>query len=375
MLLAAVALAVAAALSGGTAAHAATTAQAAAAAASSTPCSFDPATSCQSTDAAVTVNSQSSGASSCTFTWHVDWADGSTSDVTVTDPADGYAALARHTYAKAGAYHITATGQVTEGNCTTTTGSYFFTLVKPTPTCNAKPIVYYVHGIGQGPTVSHTQLSQSATLYSFDLDLSGIIGLNSYSAKPVLYPAASSFNVGATWDTYMNDGVRNLQSDVTQGNNSACAGDKHIALVGFSMGAWVIDKWLQQHKNEWSEVTAVTLFGDPCWTSPGHNEGLTRLGLLGYGCPPSKDYPYPAAKSSVPFPVKPYTLNKDPVSGQGFSGGYTVLNEDRQLLSAIACVSVTTCPHLDYRIGYQGAALVDQGAVLVAGQLKKYLIS
>src|ERR1700756_3471586 len=92
----AVALAVAAALSGGTAAHAAT------AAASSTPCSFNPATSCQSTDATVTVNTDFTGASACAFTWQVDWADGSSSDATVTDPADGYLSLGQHTYTQAG---------------------------------------------------------------------------------------------------------------------------------------------------------------------------------------------------------------------------------------------------------------------------------
>lgn len=126
VLLLAAALAVAAALSGGTA-HAATTA------ASSTPCSFNPATSpCQSTDATVTLNSHYSGTSACTFTWHIDWADGSSSDVTDTNPADGYLFLAQHTYAKAGTYHITVTGQVVAGDCTATGGNYYFTLVKPT---------------------------------------------------------------------------------------------------------------------------------------------------------------------------------------------------------------------------------------------------
>ena len=239
---------------------------------------------------------------------------------------------------------------------------------------STKPIVYYVHGIGQGPTVSHPQLSQSAELSTFDQDLSETIGNWTYTAKPVLYPAADGFNLLGTWDTYMNDGVRNLQSDITQGNSSTCSGDRHIALVGYSMGAWVVDKWLQQHKNEWNEVTAVALYGDPCWISSGHNEGLTRLFLLSYGCPPSKDYPDPAAKSSVPFPVESKTLNLDPVSGDGFHGGLGDLREV-QLAAAIACVSARTCPHLDYQYGYSGAALVNDGATLVADQLEKYGIT
>jgi hypothetical protein len=363
VLLLAVALAVAAAMCGGTAAHAASTA------ASSTPCSFNPATSCQSTDGTVSLSTQYSGASACTFTWDVNWADGSSSDVTDTDPADGYDLLAQHTYAKAGTYHVTATGQVTAGDCSAGNASYYFTLVKPTSACRTYPIVYLVHGIGQGPTVSHPQLSQSPTLYTFATDLRDT---TSFTARPVPYPAADGFNLVATWDTYMNDGVRNLQSDITQGNNSTCAGYRHIALVGYSMGAWVIDKWLQQHKSEWNEVTAVTLFGDPCWTSPKYNEGLTRLFLADYGCPPAKDYPYPAARSSVPFPIFSYTLNKDPVSGQGFSGSFTTLNADRQLASAIACLSPVTCPHLDYQTGWIGAGAVQDGANIVAAAFGRY---
>lgn len=155
-----VALAAAAALSGGTAAHAATTVQAATAAASSTPCSFDPVTSCQSTDATVTVNNQSANASACTFTWRIEWADGSSSDITVTDPADGYARLAQHKYARAGTYHVTATGQVTVGDCTTITGNYYFTLLKPTPVRSApgEACVFNAPPGGIRITVPHTHV-------------------------------------------------------------------------------------------------------------------------------------------------------------------------------------------------------------------------
>lgn len=134
VMLLAVALAVAAGLSGGTEAHAAT------AAASSTPCSFNSSGSCQSTDGTVTLNGHYSGASACTFTIHVDWADGSSSDITKTNPADGYVFLAQHTYANAGTYHITATSQVAAGDCTATGGNYSFTLVKPAPTNTSGPI-------------------------------------------------------------------------------------------------------------------------------------------------------------------------------------------------------------------------------------------
>jgi hypothetical protein len=161
-LLLAAALAVAAALSGGTAAHAAT------AAASSTPCTFGPATSCESTDPTVTVNLHNSGASACTFTWHVGWGDGKVSDVVITDPPDGYGLLGLHTYVKTGAYTISATGQVTSGGagCTVTNGDFFFTLDQ-IPTSGSGPATgatyvalgdSYSSGEGLGPFQAGTDV-------------------------------------------------------------------------------------------------------------------------------------------------------------------------------------------------------------------------
>lgn len=124
----AAALAAAAAMADGTAAHAATVA------ASSAPCTLNPATSCQSTNGTLALNIQYTTASACTFDWHVDWGDGNVSDVTVTDPPDGYVRLAQHTYTKANAYTISATGQVTAGTCTASPENGFFTLLKPPPT-------------------------------------------------------------------------------------------------------------------------------------------------------------------------------------------------------------------------------------------------
>jgi hypothetical protein len=232
--------------------------------------------------------------------------------------------------------------------------------------CNNLPVVYLVHGIEEGPTVANPQLSQSPELQSFVNDMDQYTNSPEFRWQTVVYPAASVFNLVATWDTYMNDGERNLQSAITSWNNSTCPGDRHIALVGYSMGAWVIDKWLIDHKSEWGEVEAVSLFGDPCWTSPKYNAGLTRLYLASYGCPSTRYYPYPAARSSVPFPISSYTLNKDPISGQGFSANLTVLNLYNQFASAVACVRASTCPHLDYRTGQIGSGAVVSGAQFVA---------
>lgn len=239
--------------------------------------------------------------------------------------------------------------------------------------CNDLPIVYLVHGINQGPTVSNPQITQSPTLLSFRNDLESDTDIPGFKWWVIEYPAASGFNVVATWDTYMNDGERNLQSNITSWNKRTCSGDRHIALVGYSMGAWVIDKWLQDHKSEWGEVKAVTLYGDPCWHNSHFNYGLTRLFLDSYGCGPASTYPYPEAKAQVPFPIVSYSLNLDPVSGDGYQGSFSVANTAAQGQAALTCWTGLLCPHLDYQTGKIGSGDVYDGASLVAKQFQGLL--
>jgi hypothetical protein len=233
--------------------------------------------------------------------------------------------------------------------------------------CDGTQVVYAVHGIGQGPTVSHPNIKQSPTLYDFQQDLKKYD--SDAQVIPILYPAASSFNVGATWDTYVNDGERNLQPKITSHVNATCPQwrAKSVSLVGYSMGAWVINKWLNDHKSEWNLIDTVVLYGDPCWTSPGDNEGVTRLFLNNYGCMPGKYYPQPAAQ--VPFKVKTFSLGKDPVSGDGFRAGGNRLvptvnaRRNHQLAALIGCHG--SCSHLQYQTGKSGGWMVDNGAWLV----------
>ena len=118
-------VAVAAALSGGTQARAAT------AAVSSGECSFNPTVICQSSDSSVALDVTYTGASSCSFTWHVTWGDGKATNVINNNPADGSSVLANHTYAKPGTYKIAGAGTVTAGNCTTAALTGLFSLVEP----------------------------------------------------------------------------------------------------------------------------------------------------------------------------------------------------------------------------------------------------
>jgi hypothetical protein len=137
-----------------------------------------------------------------------------------------------------------------------------------------------------------------------------------------------------------------------------------IALVGYSMGAWVINLWLTDHHSEWSKIKAVVLYGDPCWRGGFFDEGLARLFALSYGCMPFSYYPYPEASAQVPFQVQTYSAVHDPVSGEGWHGGLPNVAQE-QLLAAILCTNPATCSHLDYT----GSTAIYQGARFVVSQL------
>jgi hypothetical protein len=42
-----------------------------------------------------------------------------------------------------------------------------------------------------------------------------------------------------------------------------------IVLVGYSVGALVINQWLSRHQDLWSYIRAVELYGDPMWRRYG----------------------------------------------------------------------------------------------------------
>jgi len=103
------------------------------AAPSSSPCTFQPATTCQSTDHTVALNIYYYGSQSgCTYAWDVDWGDGNSQSFTVTDPAEGYIFLTNHTYTTPGKYTIAVTGQVTAGDCVVNPFTVSFTLLQST---------------------------------------------------------------------------------------------------------------------------------------------------------------------------------------------------------------------------------------------------
>jgi hypothetical protein len=214
--------------------------------------------------------------------------------------------------------------------------------------------------MAEGPSDTISTISPEIT--SFDTDQNAISGavLNSPVSYPTVYPNLWSVLL-KTYDA-ITTGEGTLDADIKSYTAGCSASQDKIALVGYSMGAWVINKWIMDHPLERFMIKAVVLFGDPCWVS-GNDEGLVRRWADGYGCMPAADYPYPipGGTTANPFPVHSWTMPNDPVSGDGWGGN----TRDAQLSAAENCTNGTTCSHLDYT----GGTEIYQGAQFVVSQL------
>jgi hypothetical protein len=133
-------------------------------------------------------------------------------------------------------------------------------------------------------------------------------------------------------------GVDRLQAAYQQ-SLTECPQQRFV-LAGYSMGAWVIDDWLDQHPSSWDKIAAVRQYGDPGWKHktkvPGIvDKGLTRMIV---DLPEDPAFPSKAHRSQW----KTTCLWLDPVCGSGFGAVAQV-----QLASAAACLGVK-CAHYDY---------------------------
>jgi pimeloyl-ACP methyl ester carboxylesterase len=228
-----------------------------------------------------------------------------------------------------------------------------------TATCDTTPVFFGLHGMAEGP--SRTISTLSPELESFDTDQNAISG--AVLTYPVSYPTIYPDQLPSLVKTPIAviHGEIALQADITAYAAGCSASQDRIALVGYSMGAWVINLWIDLHPLEWDMIKAVVLYGDPCWVD-GNDEGLARLVARSAGCMPAPDYPYPlpGGTTFVPFPVQSWTMSLDPVTGADWGG-----NKIGQLTAATNCNNPTTCSHLDYT----GDTEIYQGAQFVVSQL------
>jgi hypothetical protein len=137
------------------------------------------------------------------------------------------------------------------------------------------------------------------------------------------------------------------------------------------MGAWVINKWLDDNPGDWIFIKAVVLYGDPCWLD-GADKGLVRAAGIGgvahlLGCMSAKTYPYPAPTPAYTpqFKTQSWCVGGDPVWGGGYKG-----NLAAQVGASIVCAFTDTkCAHNWYRTHGPAAAALKDGAQFVVSQL------
>ena len=220
------------------------------------------------------------------------------------------------------------------------------------------PVFFGLHGMGEGPSLNIS--TTSPELGSFDdaqNAISGAVFIAPVSYTTV-YPNALSV-ITSLYGALIN-GENSLQADITSYSKGCSVSQDKIALVGYSMGAWVINKWIVDHPLEWPMIKAVVLYGDPCWVY-GKDQGLVREYAGGHGCMPAKSYPFPVKVGSlVPFPTESWSAYKDPVSGSNWAG-----QKSPQLKAAENCTNPKTCTHLDYT----GSSAIKGGAQFVVSKL------
>lgn len=86
-----------------------------------------------------------------------------------------------------------------------------------------------------------------------------------------------------------------------------------LVLVGYSAGAWSIDKWLRARPDLHSQVLGVALFGDPQWDHGDQAQGLARR----YGQAVSSPY----VPESLSSRFQSWCASGDAVCGEGFGPG------------------------------------------------------
>ncbi|MFF9214289.1 MULTISPECIES: cutinase family protein [unclassified Streptomyces] len=112
-----------------------------------------------------------------------------------------------------------------------------------------------------------------------------------------------------------------------------CPSTKFV-LAGYSLGAWVVDKFLLTDAHRRPLVIAAQLYGDPQWNDPGKGQGLAVI--FGHGL----RVPYPPSSDRV----QSLCNNRDPICGVGYRAGTLDLTlRLGDALKAVRCPGHTHC--------------------------------
>lgn len=204
-----------------------------------------------------------------------------------------------------------------------------------------------LHGMGQGPDDTWTYPNSpevQSTWEAFQARARQLHASN-YGFQNLLYPTAPMVVYGDA------KGLHNVVRDVYKGEAAledairysvSICHSTTFTLVGYSEGAWVINYWLNDHRDEWSIIKGVELYGDPDWywvysTTP-HKKAYFGLARLFFLSPPG-DYPI----SGTERWLQSLCIVKDPVCGQGYPE--SAPSHTQQAHDALHCDS---CNHKKY---------------------------
>jgi hypothetical protein len=250
--------------------------------------------------------------------------------------------------------------------------------------CDTTPVFFGLHGMREGPNApGGTTYKLSPEIQGLDYEQNLISGAVLDDLVPYTTVDPSLWDLIPPTATHVAEDVAKLLLAVNDGENAlqnalmsyikGCTlGQVKIALVGYSMGAWVINMWLNDNPGEWILIKAVVLYGDPCWIH-GADKGLVRAaGVAGVadivGCSSAKAYPYPAPRgiyTKVPFLTQSWCVGGDPVCGGGYAGNLAPM-----VPVAVACVpSNSSCPHNWYQLHKPAEVTLKYGAQFVVKQL------
>ena len=242
-------------------------------------------------------------------------------------------------------------------------------------TANCPHDAYFIgaHGTFEGPDGSGTAKSQAIveTAVGFLKELKAKLGQAVVDVHYLEYPSPGvSVLPTITIDDFISakdKGVDALDRHVRNTVLNECINPK-IVLVGYSLGAWVINEWLgrEENKNLWPNIRAVELYGDPLW----HRSGNDYLGqtyiyngiahLPGFLDPYQNSPPGPGVEIADRWQSR--CLKGDAVCGEGYNG----ITQSIQYPLALDCINNSNCEHRRYTKDQGGHDLTTRGAEFMA---------
>lgn len=115
--------------------------------------------------------------------------------------------------------------------------------------------------------------------------------------------------------------------------------DARLVLAGYSMGAWIVGKWLRDHPGKQRQVTGVMLYGDPQWFN-------NVSGVSGFARYAGSGLPLPYVPAGVDGRLRSLCNHGDPICGEGSSQSLLLRTADvaRCLRDAAGCAHAAYVP-------------------------------